>query len=174
MNDVLTRKHAADEARLLARLEALGIATATVRHPPVFTVEEARAHRGDLPGGHCKCLFLKSKKGELALAVALEDARVDLKALSARLGCARFSFARAELLEAELGVTPGSVTPFALINRQRRGGLAVVLDAGFAAYDAIHFHPLHNAATTAIAPDDLARFVRAMGYEPLFHDFGRP
>src|SRR5215831_8280623 len=101
---------------LFRRLDALGIAHRTYSHQPVFTVAEAAARRGELPGGHCKSLFLKDRKGGLWLVVALEDHAVDLKALAEQLGAPRFSFGNPELLLATLGVTPGSVTPFALIN----------------------------------------------------------
>ena len=104
---------------LFARLDALGIAHRTYVHPPVFTVAEAAALRGALPGGHCKSLFLKDKKGGLWLVVALEERRIDLKRLADALGAPRFSFGSAELLYEVLGVRPGSVTPFAA--DQRRG-----------------------------------------------------
>src|SRR5450755_556116 len=99
----------ASETDLIARLDALGIAQRTHDHPAVFTVEEAKALRGKLPGGHCKSLFLKDKKGGLWLAVMLEERRIDLKALADRLEAPRFSFGSAELLLEVLGVTPGSV-----------------------------------------------------------------
>ena len=101
---------------LFARLDALGIAHRTHWHPPVFTVAEAAALRGSLPGGHCKSLFLKDKKGGFWLAVMLEERRTDLKKLAARLGAPRFSFGGADDLYELLGVRPGSVTPFALVN----------------------------------------------------------
>ena len=156
---------------LFRRLDALGIETETRTHPPVFTVEESRALRGDLPGAHCKSLFLKDKKGALWLVVALEDRRIDLKALAGLIGAARLSFASPERLAAHLGVAPGSVTPFALIND---GPIAVrvVIDAGIAAAARAHFHPLRNDATTAIAPADLLRFIRALGHDPAVVDLG--
>src|SRR5438552_13581885 len=101
---------------LFARVDALGIAYRTYSHPPVFTVTEAAALRGSLPGGHCKSLFLKDKKGGFWLAVMLEERRIDLTKLAARLGAPRFSFAGAADLHELLGVRPGSVTPFALVN----------------------------------------------------------
>ena len=102
--------------QLIAYLDGLGIPTTTHTHPPVFTVEEAQALRGTLPGGHCKNLFLKDKKGRLWLVVALEDSKVDLKTLDKRIGSARLSFGNGDLLWEVLGVRPGSVTPFAVIN----------------------------------------------------------
>ena len=121
--------------------------------------------RGALPGGHTKNLFLKDKKGGLWLVVAREDMAVDLKALSTILGAPRFSFGAPELLIATLGVPPGSVTPFALMNdRERR--VRVVLDEGMLASDPLNFHPLRNDRTTSIAARDLLAFVRACGHEP--------
>ncbi|MBV9523840.1 MAG: prolyl-tRNA synthetase associated domain-containing protein [Alphaproteobacteria bacterium] len=155
----------ATEAQLLARFDALGIAHKTYRHPAVFTVEEAKALRGALPGAHCKSLFLKDRQGGLWLAVMLEERRLDLKKLSDRLGAPRFSFASAELLLEALGVTPGSVTPFAAINDTARR-VRVVLDAQMLAQDPLNYHPLHNAATTAVAPDGLLRFLADCGHEP--------
>ena len=101
---------------LFAQLDALGIGHKTYSHPPVFTVAEAAALRGSLPGGHCKSLFLKDKKGGFWLAVMLEERRIDLKKLAARLAAPRFSFGGTADLYRVLGVRPGSVTPFALVN----------------------------------------------------------
>src|SRR6476661_7420883 len=101
---------------LFARLESLGIRTRTVSHPAVFTVEEAKALRGSLPGGHVKNLFLRNKKGAMWLVVAEEDRAVDLKALGAAIGAGRVSFGSPERLMAHLGVVPGAVTPLGLIN----------------------------------------------------------
>lgn len=154
------------EAPLLAFLDRLGIATVTHRHPPVFTVEEAKRLRGELPGAHTKNLFLKDKKGRIFLLVALEDRAVDLKTLHTRLGCGRLSFGSAELLREVLGVEPGSVTPFAAIN-DAAGRVGVALDAALLAADLLNFHPLANTATTAIAPADLIRFLEATGHPPL-------
>jgi Ala-tRNA(Pro) deacylase len=150
---------------LFARLDALGIAHRTYTHPPVFTVEEAKALRGTLPGGHCKSLFLKDKKGGLWLVVALEECRVDLKALADALGAPRFSFGSADRLYAVLGVRPGSVTPFAAINDVERL-VTVVLQQAMLAHDPLNYHPLENDRTTAIAPGDLVRFLDACGHGP--------
>lgn len=160
---------AVTQEELFQRLEALGIATTTHRHPPVFTVEEAKALRGTLAGGHCKSLFFKDKKGRLILLVCLEDRPLDLKALPALIGSARLSFARPEVLRAVLGVEPGSVTPFALINDADLA-VDVVLDKAMLAQTPLNYHPLSNDATTQIAPDDLVRFIRALGHEPRIVD----
>ena len=149
--------------QLFTRLDELGIAHRTFSHPPVFTVAEAVALRGQLPGGHCKSLFLKDKKGGLWLVIALEERRFDLKWLADALAAPRFSFGNAELLYEVLGVRPGSVTPFALVNdRQHR--VTVLLDRAMLDDDPLNYHPLENDRTTAIAPADLVRFIAACGH----------
>jgi Ala-tRNA(Pro) deacylase len=156
---------AATDADLFARLDALGIAHRTQSHPPVFTVEEAKALRGSLVGGHTKNLFLKDKKDGLWLVVAREELVIDLKALSKALGAPRFSFGAADLLVEVLGVPPGSVTPFAVINDEGHR-VRVVLDEGMLALDPLNFHPLRNDRTTSIAAADLLRFLEACGQVP--------
>jgi Ala-tRNA(Pro) deacylase len=156
--------------QLFGRLDELGLAHRTYRHPPVFTVAEAVALRGTLPGGHCKCLFLKDKKGGLWLAVALEERKVDLKRLADALPAPRFSFGNAELLYEVLGVRPGSVTPFALVNDTAER-VAVVLDRAMLDHDPLNYHPLENDRTTAISPADLLRFIAACGHRPRIVDF---
>jgi len=155
----------ATRADLLARLDALGIATKTIDHAPVFTVEEARALRGEIPGGHCKNLFLKDEKGEIYLIVCLEDARVDLKAAPSRIGSRRLTFGKPELLMEILGVEPGSVTPFGLIN-DTAARATVILDAVMMEQEWLNYHPLRNDATTTIRATDLLAFIRATGHEP--------
>ena len=150
---------------LFTYLEQLGIETRTVRHPPLFTVAQSRALRGQIPGGHSKNLFLKDKKGALFLVVAEEDAEIDLKSLHRHIGSGRLSFGNAELLEEVLGVLPGAVTPFAVINDVGRT-VKVFLDAALMRHEVVNFHPLDNTATTAIARDDLVRFLRETGHEP--------
>ena len=156
---------AATPETLLARLDALGIRHTTYRHPAVFTVAEAVSLRGSLPGGHCKSLFLEDRKGGLWLVVVLEDRRLDLKGLADRLGAPRFSFASPERMRATLGIEPGSVTPFAVIN-ETAAAVRVALDETMLRHDPLNYHPLVNTATTAIAPGDLLRFLAACGHAP--------
>ncbi len=155
----------ATPADLFARLAALGIETSTIEHPPLFTVEESKRLRGEIPGGHTKNLFLKDRKDALFLVVALESADMDLKRLHDRLGCGRLSFGKAELLEEALGIAPGSVTPFAVIN-DTQGRVTVVLDEPMMHEPILNYHPLVNTATTAIRSEDLVRFLRDTGHEP--------
>src|ERR1700751_5464403 len=154
---------------LFARLDALGIAHRTYSHPPVFTVAEATVLRGSLPGGHCKSLFLKDKKSRFWLAVMLEERRIDLKKLASRLGAPRFSFGGATDLYEVLGVIPGSVTPFALVNDVEHL-VTPVLDAAMLDHDPLNYHPLSNDRTPAIASADLLRFIAACGHVPRLVD----
>src|SRR5437764_5333838 len=154
----------ATPADLFAFLDALGIAHPTVRHPPVFRVEEAQALRGSIAGAHTKNLFLKDKKDALYLVVALEDAAIELKSLHRLLGASgRFSFGSAELMGATLGIEPGAVTPFAAIN-DTGGRVSVVLDAAMMRHALLNYHPLRNSMTTSIGRDDLLRFLAATGH----------
>ena len=151
---------------LFAYLDSLGIAHTTVRHQPLFTVEESQSLRGMIPGGHTKNLFLKDKKSALYLVTALEDAAIELKSLHRLLGATgRFSFGSPEQMLENLGVTPGSVTAFGAIN-DTAGRITVVLDAGLMAHETINAHPLINTMTTSISRDDLLKFLRATGHEP--------
>src|ERR1700693_2131719 len=129
---------------LFAALDALGIAPRTVKHPPVFTVEQASKLRGEVPGGHTKNLFLRDKKNALYLVVALEDAGIDLKGLHRTLGASgRFSFGSADLLAEVWGVVPGAVTPFGAIN-DTEGRVTVVLDSPMMEFETLNYHPLLN------------------------------
>lgn len=151
------------------RLAALNIDIKTVTHPPLFTVEDSQQLRGDIAGAHSKNLFLKCKKGQLWLVVAQEDADINLKRLHAKIGSGRLSFGRAELLEEVLGVKPGSVTPFALINDTSQR-VSVVLDEVLMENETLNFHPLENTATTSISAQDLLTFIRDCGHEPSIVD----
>ena len=148
-------------------LAEMGITTVTVDHPAVHTVADSSAVDLGLSGAHTKNLFLKDDKGKLFLVIAESGTKVDLKALSRRLGAGRFSFGKPELLDSVLGVSAGSVTAFAVVNDGDRR-VSVVIDQELAAYDRVNCHPLENTATTNIALEDLLRFIRATGHELQF------
>lgn len=159
---------------LFDRLDALGISHETTEHEAVFTVEESQALRGQLDGAHIKNLFLRDRKKSLWLCTVLEDREVDLKALRKRLGAkGSLSFGAPDLLMEVLGVIPGAVTPFSVINDTDRQ-VTVVLDQGILDQDRTNGHPLRNDATTAVASADLLKFVEAEGYAPEIIDFGAP
>ncbi|MCB2112273.1 MAG: prolyl-tRNA synthetase associated domain-containing protein [Parvularculaceae bacterium] len=162
-------------ADLFAVFDAIGVAHRTVEHPPIFTVDEGRDYKASMPGGHSKNLFLKDKKGRLFLLVAHCDTKVDIVAYGRAAGArGRLSFGNPELMTATLGVIPGAVTPFALVNETSKTIEQVAVDAALMDWEAVWFHPLENTASTAIAPGDLLKFIRACGIEPKIVDLAAP
>jgi Ala-tRNA(Pro) deacylase len=143
---------------------------ATLEHPALFRVDEGHAIKAALPGGHTKNLFLKDGKGQIWLICALGQTQIDLKRLPPVIGAARLSFGSAELLYETLGVTPGSVTLFALVNDADRR-VKLVLDAALLQPEPINFHPLTNTATTAVSQAGLRTFLAALGISPQVVDF---
>ncbi len=143
----------------------------TVEHDAAHTVEQAQTirtaltHQGALAGGHAKNLFLKCKKGSLWLVVVQEDAPIRLNHLHKLLGCGRLSFGSRELMEEVLGISPGSVTPFALINDKAQR-ITLVLDEQLMKEQMLNFHPLDNRATTTISREGLIEFVKQCGFAP--------
>ena len=157
--------------QLFSFLDTLGIEHQTTQHPPFFTVEEGREWHDKIPGKHCKNLFLKDKKGEMWLVVMPADKRANLGDIARRIGAGKLSFASSALLLDVLGITPGSVTPFAILNdAQKRVG--IVLDGDMLENEYVNYHPLHNAASTTLRSADLVKFIRAVGYEPTITNCG--
>lgn len=155
---------------LFAHFDALGLVHTTYDHPPVFTVEEGGDIKARMPGGHTKNLFLKDKSGRFFLVCALGSTIVRLNQLHKTLGCARLSFGSPEHMLALLGLTPGSVTAFGLIN-DRAHNITLVLDEALLASDPVNFHPLLNNATTAVSQADFRRFVADWGGTTFACDF---
>jgi Ala-tRNA(Pro) deacylase len=148
--------------QLFAHFDALGLVHQTHSHRPVFTVEEGADIKAAMPGGHTKNLFLKDRDGALFLVCALGSTTVRLNQLHKTLGCARLSFGPEEAMLEVLGVRPGSVTLFGLINDRERH-LTLVLDDALLAADPVNFHPLLNDATTAMSQADMRAFVADWG-----------
>ena len=155
---------------LLAFLAEQGIDQTTYDHPAVFTVGESGKIKDDIPGAHTKNLFLKDAKDQLWLISAEGHAQIDLKRLHTVIGSARLSFGKAELMEATLGVSPGSVTAFGLVNDVDRR-VRFVLDRTLAEAGQVNFHPLTNTATTTVSGGGFRRFLAALRIEPLVVDF---
>jgi Ala-tRNA(Pro) deacylase len=138
---------------LMRELSDLAIETVTLSHQPLMTVEDANTQRHNLHGAHSKNLFLKDKFNKLWMITALDDTVIDLKAAAKQLGAHKFSFAKpSEMLEV-LGITPGSVSPFALINDKEHSHQ--------------NFHPLRNDRTVTIGTSDFLRFIKHINHEPL-------
>jgi Ala-tRNA(Pro) deacylase len=155
---------------LLTFLAEQGIAATTHDHPAVFTVGESETIKLDLPGVHTKNLFLKDARDQLWLISAEGHAEIDLKRLHTVIGSARLSFGKPELMWETLGVTPGSVTAFGLVNDTAQR-VRFVLDRTLAEAELVNFHPLTNTATTAVSGAGFRRFLAAVGVSPLVVDF---
>ena len=148
-------------------LDGLGIAHATKEHAPVFTVAESVALRDEIPGGHTKNLFVKDKKDNYFLMTVEEHASVDLKTIHTVIGAAsRVSFGKPEKLMEYLGVIPGAVTAFGVIN-DTGNNVTIVIDEALMQDEIVNCHPLSNDATTSIGSKDLLRFIEATGHKPL-------
>ena len=156
----------ATQQELIERLERLHIDTDTFDHPAVYTVEEAKTLRGTLPGSHSKNLFLKDKKNRFWLIVTLADKDIDLKVLGKIIGAAPLSFGKKNALVDKLGVQPGSVTPFSIINATTLS-VTVVLDEDLLKVEPLNFHPLVNTSTTQISKTGLLTFIRDCKHEPM-------
>ncbi len=157
-------------ADLIAFLDSQGIESTTYDHPAVFTVGESGAIKQEIPGAHTKNLFLKDARDQLWLISAEGHAQIDLKRLHTVIGSARLSFGNAELMAETLGVTPGSVTAFGLINDTAHR-VRFVLDRTLAEAELVNFHPLANTATTTVSGEGFRRFLAALGVTPLVVDF---
>ncbi len=160
-----------DPPRLLALLATLGVDARTYPHDPVLTVAEARIATAHVPGSHCKNLFLEDRRGAAWLVVLPAERALDLRVLAEALGTRRLSFASAGKLRETLGLTPGSVSPFGVVN-DGAGRVRVVLDRDLLARPALKFHPLVNTMTTVVSPEGLLRFLEESGHPPLLVDLG--
>ncbi len=164
-----------ERAKLFVLLDEHDIAHETKEHRAVFTVEEGRDLKASMPGGHSKNLFVKDKKGSFFLAIAHADTRVDLVALGKAIGAkGRLSFGKPEAMETILGVSPGSVTPFAVINDTEHQLKMVIIDKALMGYEGVWFHPLENTASTCVRPEGLMSFMRACGVEPFLSHLDTP
>jgi Ala-tRNA(Pro) deacylase len=158
---------------LFTFLDRLGIIHSTVSHPPLFSVEESRHLRGEIPGVHTKNLFLADRKGNLFLIVAEESAFIELKRLHKILGASgRLSFGKPDSMRTALGVEPGSVTPFSVMN-DNENRVTVIIDSALLAHDSLNFHPLRNTMTTRLSRTDLLRFLEVTGHRPQIIDISQ-
>lgn len=156
--------------QLFKFLDTLAISYELFDHLPVYTVEEAAQHAHHVPGAACKNLFLKDSKKRFWLVVACADTKIELKNLSKQLAAPELRFASAELLMEHLGILPGSVTPFGIINNISKN-VTVIFDTALQQQSLVGFHPLENNATVVLNPDDLIKFIQASGNSMIFVDF---
>lgn len=160
----------AAKTALLAHLTNIGILHTTHEHRAIFTVEEGQDIKATLPGGHTKNLFLKDKKGAFFLICALGGTKISINQLHKHLGCKRLSFGKPEALLEHLGVVPGSVTLFSVIN-DKNNTVTLILDKALFNHEIVNFHPLTNTATTAIASSDIEKFTKSTHHDFVIIDF---
>jgi Ala-tRNA(Pro) deacylase len=148
-----------NEEKVYHVLDGLGIKYTVKQHPPVYTVEEVEQFWSDIPGTHCKNLFLRDQKGKKHyLVVMVHSKKVDMTSLAEQIGDGRMSFASERRLDKYLGLTAGAVSPFGLIN-DPQGQVRVVLDKDLKGADRVSFHPNVNTATVTISYSDFERFL---------------
>lgn len=155
---------------LFKTLQAIDIKYEVYHHDPIFTVEEGVHLKENIAGIHCRNLFLRDKKKRMYLVVAANETKIDLKKLPALIESGRLSFGSADHLWQHLGIRPGSVCPFCLIN-DKDHQVKVILDKYMMAGDVVNYHPLDNAMTISLSPDDLLKFLGHTGHEPDIIDF---
>ena len=151
---------------LMERLTAAGISFSRHEHPPLRTVEDSKAFRGEMEGTHVKNLYLRDRKKRNFLVVAQEDRDIDLKTLPDKIGSDRLSFGSADRLFEFLGVRPGAVSPFTLINDPEHH-VTVALDASLLEAETLFFHPLVNDLTLGVTAEGLRSFLAMSGHDPL-------
>jgi Ala-tRNA(Pro) deacylase len=158
---------AATPDEVFLALDALDIDHNTIEHPPLYTVEEARAMKYGLEGAHTKNLFLRNKKGRMFLLVLPSDLRVDLKALrdQLKLTGGQLAFASTERLGKYLGVVPGSVSPLAAIN-DHSGKVTIYIEQSLLDHSLIYLHPCRNTHSTCLKTTDLLRVLEAWDHSP--------
>jgi Ala-tRNA(Pro) deacylase len=163
------------EKPLFAMLERLGLSWRNHVHAPVFTVAESASVKTGIPGGHTKNLFMKDKRGTLVLISAHAESQLPLNQLHKLLATQRLSFTDAALLWEALGVTPGSVTGFALMNDpedpKAEPRVRFIADEALLAHDTLNFHPLRNDMTVSISRPDFLAFAEATGHSVQRVDF---
>ncbi len=159
-----------NQKQLFAILDRLGIEHKTHTHEAIFTVEQGKDIKEKIAGGHTKNLFLKDKNAKLVLVCALGSTKIRINQLHKHIGCKRLSFAKPDIMKNILGVEPGSVCFFAIMN-DKNTQVQLVLDKALFEHDIVNFHPLKNTATTSIKAKDMLKFAKEFNHEPLIVDF---
>ena len=156
--------------QLLKQLDEWKIIYKHFTHEPLISVIESKLLQEKLFGnnrdnGHIKNLYLRDKKKNNILFVAHQDTIIDLKFLAENINVGRLSFGSHERLMENLGVLPGAVSPFAMINGVKNN-VTIYLDSKLKSYKNIFAHPLENNQTLEITFDQLEKFFRKLSIEP--------
>lgn len=155
--------------QLFKTLDLLDIAYKKHHHTPVFTVEESAHLDEEIPGLHCRNLFIRDNKKKMFLVVAANETKIDIKKLQTVLECGRLSFGSTERLWQHLGIRPGSVCPFTVIN-DKEHQVQIILDSQMMKAPLVNYHPLDNAMTIGLSPDDLMKFFAHTGHNAAIVD----
>ena len=158
-------------ADVIDRLDGAGIVHHTVEHPAMWTVKDAKKLRAPSPHGHTKNLFVRNKKGQMWLLTLHEDRQIDLRQTAKLVGANRFSFASPQRLMHYLGVIPGAVSPFSLLNDVTRQ-VTFCIDERLMEAPELHVHPLVNTMTTTIDRQSLLNFLGGCGHPHSVLEFG--
>ena len=148
------------ELKVLDKLNELGLEYFIYEHPPLRTVEESKALRGEMHGGHTKNLFLRDKKKKNYLITVNENQKIDLKFLESEISSGRLSFGSPERLSQFLGVKPGAVSPLALLN-DKHNDVSFFIDHNLLSENILNFHPLVNHLTVSIKVTDFKYFLKS-------------
>jgi len=148
---------------LYQTLDSLGVRYEYIEHPEAPTIEIAKQYWAGHDAKHCKNLFFRNHKGNRHYLVILDcDRDMDIHSIERLLHQGKLSFASEQRLMRYLGVTPGSVTPFGLINDSEHH-VCVFLDSNLQKAERLSFHPCVNTASLIVAKDDFLRFMDFVG-----------
>jgi len=157
-----------NEKQVYEVLNQLKIPYTQYEHVPVYTIQQLDELNMDMKGKHCKNLFVRNDKGDKHyLIIVSQEKRADLKDIAKQIGSSRLGFASEERLMKHLGLTPGAVTPFGLLNDEEKK-VTVLVDEDLKNSIHICFHPNVNTATVSLLFDDFIKFFQWKGNEYQF------
>jgi Ala-tRNA(Pro) deacylase len=152
-----------NRSKVLAKLKEMEIQYEIFEHPPLDTIEIAQQYWKDIDATHCKNLFFRNHKGNKHYLCIIKDTTpFNLKPLEKQLKQGKLSFGSEKRLEKYLGVKPGSVSPFGLINDHEHH-VHLFIDQQLKQSDKVSYHPNDNTASVVISFTDLIRFIETMG-----------
>jgi Ala-tRNA(Pro) deacylase len=151
------------QAELYKLLEKLEIQFEYHEHPPIATIEDAKIHWENYNSGRCKNIFFRNHKGNRHYLVILEHLRqLNIRDLEKRVKQGKLTFASDQRLKKYLGVQPGSVSPFGLINDSEKH-VHLFIDEKLNEFDRLTFHPNINTASLVISKNDFLKFLKYTG-----------
>ncbi len=148
---------------VLSYLDNKNIEYSWYTHAEAPTIEVARTQWKNDGSKHCKNLFFRNHKGNRHYLVVLDCERdLDIHDLEHRLHQGKLSFASPQRMERYLGLQPGSVSPFGLIN-DNENHVYLFLDKNLQNQTSLSFHPNDNHATVVISQNEFIRYLNGVG-----------